>query len=248
MSKYKYTILTCITNGYEPVREPEFIPSDDIELICVTDNKNMTSKYWKIIYEETIHMFDVKHNPYKYASSDTCLWLDGSYQLLTDPYENFIKPFKDSDKEMMISIHDIRHNIYEECIYWLYCRGMITTNVSNYLHFLVNKNYNSDTLFQTSVILTKNTPAINDIFEKERNFEKKLSLDGPYRDDQTTLSYIITKYYYNWDKLVLMNFQYTAQNPYFSWRMHGQHDVLNVPQQLSFTCFDMHQPFLYCIK
>ena len=62
----------------------------------------------------------------------------------------------------------------------------------------------------------------------------------PYRDDQTTLSYIIAKYYIDWDELLLLDFSSTSNNKYFEWRAHKSNRVINVKNSNTY-CFDKEQ-------
>ena len=45
----KYSIVTMLFNNYDLLREPEEI-DENAEYICVTDNPDLKSKAWKIIY------------------------------------------------------------------------------------------------------------------------------------------------------------------------------------------------------
>ena len=47
--KYKYSILTCIFNKYETLKPIKDF-REDVEYVCVTDDKDLTSEQWKIIY------------------------------------------------------------------------------------------------------------------------------------------------------------------------------------------------------
>ena len=59
----------------------------------------------------------------------------------------------------------------------------------------------------------------------------------PYRDDQTTLYYIIAKYYKDWDELLLLDFSSTNNNKYFEKRAHKSNKVINVKNSNTY-CFD----------
>ena len=45
----KYCVVTCIFNDYDLVREPLVI-DNNCDYYLFTDNKNLTSDNWKIIY------------------------------------------------------------------------------------------------------------------------------------------------------------------------------------------------------
>lgn len=239
---YLYSVLTVNTNTYEPVREVNN-PNPLVEYVCVTDNPELKSETWKIIYVEDVYFLDVKHHQYDYVSTDVCLWLDGSYQIDNDPTEAFVLPFIKSNKEFAISLHDVRHNCIEECVYWMYTRPdrMPFKNGDAFLVNVINGGgIRLDTLFQTSCMLTKKTSNVYNIFKKLTEFESKLGIEGRYSDDQTTLSYIANVYYPNWDGWLLMNFATTSCNAFFHWCSHGSNNAL-ISKQNSFICFGKEQ-------
>lgn len=43
----KKVIYTCITGGYEQLREPSFV-NDDFDYICFADNESIKSNVWQI--------------------------------------------------------------------------------------------------------------------------------------------------------------------------------------------------------
>ena len=218
--KYLYSILTVITNNYEIVHEVQN-PNPNVEYVLVTDDPNLTSSTWKIKYVKDIWFQYVRHHLFEFVSTDVCLWLDGTYQITDDPTNDFIMPFIESDKEMMISLHDTRTNVFDElCNWWAY-RGIPTENIEALNKILIqNKMTGTEILFQASCYLVKNTESIRKLFETMIKIENACSVVAPYRDDQVIFSLCINRLYPNWDKLVLMDFQYTANNEFFHWCFH----------------------------
>ena len=47
----KICVYTCITGNYDDLKEVK-IKEDNIDYICFTNNKELTSNSWKIIYIE----------------------------------------------------------------------------------------------------------------------------------------------------------------------------------------------------
>lgn len=45
----KYSIITMVFNNYDLLREPEEV-DENAEYICITDNPDLKSDVWKIIY------------------------------------------------------------------------------------------------------------------------------------------------------------------------------------------------------
>lgn len=238
--KFIYSVLTVNTNHYEKIHEVQN-PNPNVEYICVTDDETLTSETWKIVYVKDVWFLYVKHHVFEFVSTDVCLWLDGSYQITDDPTNDFVIPFIKSDKEMMISIHESRTNVFDELCQWWNYRGIPDENIKALNNILIlNKMSGHDILFQTSCFLVKNTESVRKIYEHVVNIEKACSVVAPYRDDQVITSLCIAKLYPNWDKLVLMNFEKTSNNKYFHWCLHGTNSPLQV-KQLATRCWDKEQ-------
>jgi len=238
--KFLYSILTVNTNHYEKIHEVQN-PNPNVEYVCVTDDETLTSKTWKLIYKKDIWFLDVKHNVFDYVSTDVCLWLDGSYQITDDPTEEFVMPFIKSDKEMMISLHNWRTNVFDELCQWWIGRNVQTKNVKALCSILCKNDMSGkDILFQTSCYLVKKTESVIKLYNTIREVEKVCSIDGPYRDDQVITSMCIAKLFPNWNKLVLMDFGHISNNKYFHMCAHGSDQAYRFTA-LKNRCWDKEQ-------
>ena len=100
----KYCVVTMIFNNYEPIREPLEV-SKNADYICFTDNKNLKSDKWKVIYLkefDTKEMtgiqksFRLRYQLYKYIPNlenyEYVFRIDGSVQILTplDPIIQYL--------------------------------------------------------------------------------------------------------------------------------------------------------------
>jgi len=236
---YLYSVLTCITNHYEKIHEVQN-PNPNVEYVCVTDDPELKSDTWKIIYKENIWFFDIKHNPFKYISTNVCLWLDGCYQIKNDFTDNFIKPFINSNKEFMISLHDRRCNVYDELAQWWLGRGISTKNIKAITYIYTHNNFTGISgLCQTSCFLVKKTNDTELILSKWREIEKQCSITEPYREDQTTITFILFKLF-DKNKLLLMDFEYTSNNKYFHMCAHNSNIQYHFKSYFS-TCFNKDQ-------
>ena len=88
-SKKRYTILSFIIGrDYELLHEVK-CPQDNVEYLMVTDDPDLKSKTWKVIYDEDLlklktpfeRCFAVRYNVFKYASTDLCFTIDGSIEV-----------------------------------------------------------------------------------------------------------------------------------------------------------------------
>ena len=223
--EYLYSVLTVNTNGYEKIHEVKN-PNPKVEYVCVTDDESLTSETWKIIYKKDIWFLDVKHNVFDYVNTDVCLWLDGSYEITDDPTNELVLPFISSEKDMMISLHDVRTNVFDEMCQWWICRNIPDENIKMLCKILIDNGMTGlDILFQTSCFLIKNTGNTKFLYEEIRRTEKVCSVVAPYRDDQVITSLCIAKIFPNWERLTLMSFEDTSNNKFFHWCQHGT----NVP-------------------
>lgn len=101
-SKKKYTVITAIFGDYECLHDNQFT-RDDFEYICVTDNPNLKSRLWKIIYmpksidpswSPRKKTYYVRYHLFEFCDTQHAIWIDGSVALgdITIPllrYETF---------------------------------------------------------------------------------------------------------------------------------------------------------------
>lgn len=85
MNNKKYSVLCYIINGYEDVKE--IIQKDpDVEYILVTDDKNLKSNTWTVVYDENLLAFSsifdrcyaIRFNIFKYCHTPICVYIDGN--------------------------------------------------------------------------------------------------------------------------------------------------------------------------
>jgi Protein of unknown function (DUF616)/UDP-glucose/GDP-mannose dehydrogenase family, NAD binding domain/UDP-glucose/GDP-mannose dehydrogenase family, UDP binding domain len=125
-SKMRPVVMyTAITNNYDILKEVNY-PSPDIDYIAFTDNKDLKSKTWKIIYLENLvmdsHIKTVKYYKmlphiflphYQYS-----IWIDGSMKIRQD-----IQPLLEQLYQYPLTVfkHPERNCIYQEmeaCRMW----------------------------------------------------------------------------------------------------------------------------------
>lgn len=122
MGKNKLVVYTCITGGYDTLREIRYI-SPSIDYICFTDNKALTSKTWKIKplpselnSEKSIVKKQrlIKILPHKWFSDyDASLWIDSNIEAIGDLYDFFAK-YDLSKKFLYTNKHPSRDCLYRE--------------------------------------------------------------------------------------------------------------------------------------
>ncbi len=181
----KYSVLTFIINNYEPVREINFNISltPDVEYILVTDNPNLTSNTWKIIYEPELNnpnlsvmdkLLLIRYNPFKYVSNDICVRMDGSMQIMK-PLDYFVENLIKNDYVGSILLHPCRDDIRDESRAWHLLRNVSWEEIyENYHHISLFLNYNYDFkgLYQTGFSIVKNNYIHNVINNLMLSFTK----------------------------------------------------------------------------
>lgn len=119
--KPKIVVYTCITGGYDKIKEPTLV-TPGIDYICFTDNKEMKSNTWKIrpIPEELLNYSKVKQQrgvkilAHRYLPDyEISIWIDGNVDTKgnINDYLNTL----DLDKySVLIPEHPARKCIYKE--------------------------------------------------------------------------------------------------------------------------------------
>lgn len=109
-------IYTAIFGEYDELRDPPERYSG-CEFVCFTDDHEMRSDIWDIVYTErerspTMMARMHKHNPHElFPNHDVSLWVDGKLQLMHNPIE-LLTYLGDSD--MATIKHPERDCIYAE--------------------------------------------------------------------------------------------------------------------------------------
>ena len=194
-----YTVLTYIFNDYEIVREVES-PSPYAEYLLITDNKNLKSNTWKIIYDknlEGLSVFEkcyfVRFHPYNYCKTDICIRIDGSMKILK-PLDALVNYFDKGNYDIALVIHPYRNRIDEEYLAWGLLRNYEVSSIEKAFTMLINSNYNFKykSLFQFGFCITRNKSSIDAINTMTLSLLLDLGKEeGIHRVDQTIFSYVI---------------------------------------------------------
>lgn len=211
----KYSILTCIFGGYEFVREI-INPDPDIEYIMVTDNKELKSETWTVLYYPYLSDFPegpdrwayIRYHPWEFVNTDICLYIDGSVQIKDNPI-NILKEFEESSWEYGALEHPIVNTIEAEVDRWAYygyygysCED--AGRVHDYLNRIGYKDVYG--LLQSTILIYKNTKLANTI---NSHTWTTMFLWGKFpnvdRINQTTLTYAVHKMAWQDDRFILLN-------------------------------------------
>lgn len=110
----------------ELLREPKVI--DDVEYICVTDQHNLKSNVWKIVYDPMLTIESLrdkvalaKFNPFKYTDADEILIQDSSLQIYSS-VEPLFELLKTND--ILLKKHPEVSDLATELLRWVKIRKM----------------------------------------------------------------------------------------------------------------------------
>lgn len=205
--KKKYVIYTCISGDYDSLKNLSFIDTEHFDYVCFTNSnkiKTLDVYPWKII---DVSNFDIgitkndadyvikfarffKTHPHLFFENyEKSIWIDGNINVLGE-VNDFIK-LLNNDNFILVPIHPIRNNIYEE----LKACGSLGKETSENLNkvnkFLINENFPMDTkLVQTNVLL-RNHNDKNCIFFMNKWWEM---IKFYSKRDQLSFNYIFWKY------------------------------------------------------
>lgn len=137
MESKKYSILTYIFGNYEFVREP-LETDDECEYVLVTDNKNLKSKKWKIVYlsddfndyTPISKTFYVRYHPFEFVNTDYVLLLDGSMHIKKSLHKLF-NDFQENDYDCALGSFPFRiRSVNELYDYWIKNRNYNITQAN----------------------------------------------------------------------------------------------------------------------
>jgi hypothetical protein len=117
----KKVIYTAIYGNKDTLKNPRFV-NPDFDYICFTDNKNVKSDVWKVIYSESIHEDPVrsakiyKIKPHEFLQQyDISIWIDANFLILSDLNSFLQKAGNLKKANMLVFQHDQGRNcIYDE--------------------------------------------------------------------------------------------------------------------------------------
>jgi GT2 family glycosyltransferase len=205
--KKKYVIYTCISGDYDSLKNLSFIDTEHFDYVCFTNSnkiKTLDVYPWKIIdvsnfdigiikndadYVTKFARFFKTHPHLFFENYEKSIWIDGNINVLGEA-NDFIK-LLNNDNFILVPIHPIRNNIYEEL---KACRSLgkeTSENLNKVNRFLINENFPSDTkLVQTGIILRNHNDKkciffMNKWWDMIKDYSKR---------DQLSFNYVFWKY------------------------------------------------------
>lgn len=231
----KYSVLAYNLNNYEAFRDLYDDAVDpNVEYIYVTDNPQIRSKKWKVIYDSSLNgkttfdkCYSVRFNLFKYATNDICVYIDGSI-VVKKPITPMVDRFLSSNADLAIMVHPDRTTMWSEYMKWVEIRGYPKDQAFKCLAFMSLSQYdvmNYRGLYQGGMRITRRTPQCMALDKDTYTMLMALrTATDIERNDQTVWSYLLnTKY----TDLTLYPFtQSWIQSSYLSIHRHGVLDLI----------------------
>ena len=206
-------VITYIFGKNKELLRTPITVTENTEYICVTDQKQLTSKIWHIVYDTIPEancvrdkMVYVKYNPFKYTTANKICVLDGtihiikSMQSLFDGLDNV---------DLMVKKHPQRNNLYDELVAWQELRGLSNNVFNKFIAMsdVDNIDLTNDFLIESCVIGYANTHPIRSLCKIVLEYMKYIG-DGNTLcpTNQCVLTYLLEKFSVNFNWLSQASF------------------------------------------
>ena len=221
----KYAVITYIFGkNKEILRKP--LVKDNIEYICVTDQKDLKSSDWKIVYDEMPEvtcvrdkMVYVKYNPFKYTDADRICVIDGTLEI-TKSLIPLFEQVKDND--LLVKLHPERDNLYVELCTWIKTRGMSNDSLQKFQVIAKhdNLNLNKKFLLESCVIVYTRNESVKELCKEELSYMKFLGNKGNlFLSNQCVLTILLQK--------AKLKFGFLNQRDFFKRYRHNSRTLVN---------------------
>lgn len=220
----KICVYTCITGNYDNLIEIKN-KEENIDYYCFTNNKNLKSDTWNIVYIEDKNLKDVilarkikilGHESIN-KKYDILVWMDAAIEFKKNII-SFVNQFMDESNSFIAFKHGIRNSILEEMNACLRFRKEEYKKIFDLKEFYKKEKYNYDNGLIESTVLIKKTND-NKVIETMNlwfNMVKKYS-----KRDQLSFNYCIYKTNLN----VKWINEYVFNNDWFIWHEHAKNNL-----------------------
>ncbi|MBR3199001.1 MAG: DUF616 domain-containing protein [Bacilli bacterium] len=214
----KICVYTCITGNYDNLKGIK--KEKNIDYFCFTNNKNVKSDTWKVIYIEDENLSNVKlarkikilgHECLK--KYDLLLWMDAAVTFKKS-INDFINYYMGKDDVFVAFKHGMRNSIKEECYECIKLGKETKENVERLLKYYAENDFKDNTgLIESTVFIRRN---FNKVVDETMNLWFDMIKNYSHRD-QLSFNYCIQKtgLKVKWINKKVFN------NEWFSWKKHN---------------------------
>lgn len=219
MEKSSICVYTCITGNYDNLKE---IPNieEGIDYYCFTNNQNIKSSTWKVIYIYDENLSNVQlARKIKILGNDIvnnydiALWMDGAV-IFNKSIKKFINHYLGKGDNFVAFAHGERNNIKDEAYACYRFFKETKENIDKVLDFYDQENYKYDNGLIESTVYIKRPQ--NELVKKTMEMWFDMILKFTKRD-QLSFNYCIYK---TGLKVKWINEKVFA-NDWFNWKNHA---------------------------
>ena len=229
MKNNQFCVYTALLGNYEELNEQPVALKSDVDFICFTDNKELTSKTWKIIQVDPVFPLDpirssrmIKICPQRFLPNyDISLYIDNSVTLKVIP-ENIFEELMSEDYDLVCMKHSFRNTVldeFEEVLHLQFDNLNIILEQLNAYSLINPEIFSQKPCWGGFLIRKHNKKIVKDAMEDWLAQVMRYS-----RRDQLSLNYIISKYKLNIKKLDLDN-QSTIYHQWPTSTRYGQQSI-----------------------
>ena len=225
----RYTVLTYIMEGYEPVRE--VVEKDpEAEYILVTDDPAIRSDTWQVVYDKMLaglstfdKCYQVLFHPFDYADTDTVVRIDGSIRVKA-PLTPVIDTFENGGYDICVMIHPERNTMLEEYEVWCKTRNYPLKQAAKCLNYMKAKGYDLDYkgLYQGGFVIHRRNELNDEFCRLTYDTLKHLGSGGKIeRIDQTISSFILNSRFADRMKVMAVSERIITNGNYMQFYLHN---------------------------
>ena len=168
----KICVYTVITGEYDELKEPLVIDKK-IDYICITNNKSLRSKTWKIKYiDEDIDNWLLARKvkimgPSLYLSEyPITIYIDSAFQIINSLEKYIEKECNLDNVDMVVVKHEERDCIYDEANEVVKLKRDIKDNVSKLMDYYKKEKYpKHNGLLAAGILVRKQTKPVQELME-----------------------------------------------------------------------------------
>ena len=223
--KKRIAVYTCITGDYDNLREIDNVEKG-IDYYCFTNNKNIRSNTWNVVYIEDDSLSNVElarkikilgHSIVN--SYDILLWMDGAVRF-TKNINDFIKKYL-SDNDVFVAFkHGERDNIHDEAIACYRFNKEVKSKVKKLFKFYDDVKYPDNNGLIESTVYIKRPK--DKVVQATMNLWFDMIINYSHRD-QLSFNYCIykTKLKVKWINKKVFS------NEWFDWKKHNYNHIIS---------------------
>lgn len=219
MEKNRSVLTYSFGTNTDPLRDPLVIDSN-VEYVCVTDNRNLTSKVWNMVYKDFTEVKSsrdktvlVKFDPFSFVKTRSVCVIDATLEIKS----SLSSLFDLLDKEDLIfKKHPIRNTLSEELPMW-FSRGLTQESFQKFLLLASHDRVDLRSVFQFEgcLFLLNDTDLSRHLMRSVIKYARLLGTGETFiPTNQCPLSYAINRFCRNSIGIIDMNVQQIYFNRY----------------------------------